>query len=106
MALKGQLGQHGHDCVQEGSCIPLADQQLANRHPAQALGGFLLALLPGQPQQAILQPWQRDQGRCPEAQGLEAIASGTPLVAEGLVSLHPQPQNQGPLGRLQTGHGK
>ena len=43
MALKGQLGQHGHDCVQEGSCIPLADQQLANRHPAPALGGFLLA---------------------------------------------------------------
>ena len=106
MALEGQLGQHGHDRAQQGCCIALADQQLANRHPAPALGRFRLALLKHQLLQLTLQPLQRGQRGCPEAQGLQAIASGVVLVAEGLLGIHPKPQNQGLLGRSQSGHGK
>ena len=106
VALQRQLGQHGHDRAQQGRCIPPLDQQLANHHPAPALGRFLLALLEHQLLELPLQLLQRGQGGCPEAQGLKAIASGSVLVAEGLEGIHPKSQNQGLLGRLQTGHGK
>ena len=106
MALEGQLGQHGHDRAQQGCCIALADQQLANRHPAAALGGFVVTLVKDQVLQLPLQPLESGQRGCPEAQGLQAIASGIVLVAEGLLGIHPKPQNQGLLGRSQSGHGK